>query len=851
MDEQGKLSELQNKLDLLLKKQETFSKEITELQQELILLKGSKTSESVKKEPVVEASVATDSTTKKPEVNETPKGFFRDVNHRGLGGVCSGLGNYLGLNRYVVRFLWILLSLFFGIGFFLYIILWIAVPKTNQAKSYQKPIQKSTVEKTKEFEPSPTSTSHKPIKISNDLEKFIGENLINKIGIAILVIGVAIGTKYSIENNLISPLTRIVLGYLAGLGLLGSGLKLKLKYENFSAVLVSGAMTIMYFITYAAYAYYNLMPQELTFILMFVFTVFTVFAALKYNNHIIALIGLVGAYAVPFLLSDGSGNATILFSYMGIINMGILVLAFKNYWKSLYYTSFALTWLIFFSWYTASYVTSDYFTVALSFLCLFFVIFYAAFLGYKLLKKEQFETLDIVLLLANSFIFYGLGYSILEDHETGSQLLGAFTLSNAVLHFIVSVIIYKLKLADRNLFYLVSGLVLVFITIAIPVQLDGNWVTLLWVGEAALLFWIGRTKQISVYEYLSYPLMGLAVLSLYQDWGTGYLNFMSFDTTNTLTPILNTYFLSTVLFVAAFGFMYYLHKNKRYVSPIKSNEGLLKLVSFMLPAIILSAVYFGLFFEIEHYFQALYKNSEIKLDNYQYYSNYDILNFKTIWLLVYSMAFVSILSIINIKKTKDRILGLINIALNGLVVLCFLFIGLYTLSELRDSYLSQYLEEYYHIGGFNIIIRYLSYVFLALTLLVSYRYTKASFMKMDDNINFSILFHITLLWILSSELINIMDLSGATQSYKLGLSILWGIYSLSLIGLGIWKKQKHLRVAAIVLFSITLIKLFFYDIAHLGTLSKTIVFVSLGILLLIISFLYNKFKNQIADDTED
>ena len=108
MDKQGKLSELQNKLDLLLKKQETFSKEITELQQELTLLKGSKTSESVKKEPVVEASVATDSTTKKAEVNETPKGFFRDVNHRGLGGVCSGLGNYLGLNRYVVRFLWIL-----------------------------------------------------------------------------------------------------------------------------------------------------------------------------------------------------------------------------------------------------------------------------------------------------------------------------------------------------------------------------------------------------------------------------------------------------------------------------------------------------------------------------------------------------------------------------------------------------------------------------------------------------------------------------------------------------------------------------------------------------------------------
>ena len=65
-------------------------------------------------------------------------------------------------------------------------------------------------------------------------------------------------------------------------------------------------------------------------------------------------------------------------------------------------------------------------------------------------------------------------------------------------------------MVDRNLVYLVAGLVIIFITIAIPVQLDGNWVTLLWAGEAALLFWIGRSKQVPVYEKLSYPLMYLA-----------------------------------------------------------------------------------------------------------------------------------------------------------------------------------------------------------------------------------------------------------------------------------------------------------------------------------------------------
>src|SRR5690606_10266054 len=92
-------------------------------------------------------------------------------------------------------------------------------------------------------------------------EKFIGENLINKIGIVITVIGVAIGAKYSIEHDLISPLTRIILGYLTGAGLLGFGIRLKQKYENYSAVLVSGAMAIFYFITFAAYSFYSLFPQ--------------------------------------------------------------------------------------------------------------------------------------------------------------------------------------------------------------------------------------------------------------------------------------------------------------------------------------------------------------------------------------------------------------------------------------------------------------------------------------------------------------------------------------------------------------------------------------------------------------
>lgn len=694
---------------------------------------------------------------------------------------------------------------------------------------------------------------NKPLKEKSDIEKFIGENLINKIGIAITIIGVAIGAKYSFENDLISPLTRIILGYLFGLGLLGFGIKLKTKYENYSAVLVGGAMAIMYFITYFAYGLYNLIPQIMAFALMLVFTVFSVIAAINYQRQIIAHIGLVGAYAVPFLLSDGSGKVAVLFSYMAIINIGILAIAFKKYWKPLYFVSFGLTWLIFLLWYISKYEVNQHFSLALVFVSIFFTIFYLTFLAYKLLQKEKFVMDDIILLLINSFVFYGIGYAILDSHNTGKQLLGLFTLANAAVHFVVSVIIYRQKLADKNIHYLIAGLVLVFVTIAIPVQLDGNWVTLLWVGQAALLFWIGRTKNISFYEKLSYPLMLLAFFSIIQDWSYVYGTYNPENPSSRITTFFNVNFLTSVIFIAAFAFINFLNQKKEFPSYLQTQNAIAKIILYTIPAILLFVIYFAFRIEIETYWNQLYTDSTIKIntDKQQHYNsfwNYDLISFKTIWIINYSLAFVSILAFANLKKLKIRALGLVNLGLIVLTLLSFLTVGLYHLSELRESYLEQPSSQHYQRGTINLWIRYVSFSFVALALYSCYKYIKEDFTQRNLKTAFELLLHTVILWIASSELINWMDIFKSEQSYKLGLSILWGVYSLFLIALGIWKKNKPMRIGAIALFGITLLKLFFYDISHLNTIAKTIVFVSLGLLLLIISFLYNKYKHLISDD---
>ena len=723
----------------------------------------------------------------------------------------------------------------------------------------EPPVQAPLAKELPAFKKSPPYKPSFSLKLKSGIENFIGENLISKIGIAITVLGVAIGAKYSIEHELISPLTRIILGYLMGLILLGFGIKLKPAYENFSAVLVSGAIAILYFITYAAYSFYNLFPQLPAFLLMVVFTSFAVLAAIRYDKQVIAHIGLVGAYAVPFLLSEGSGKVAILFTYMAIINIGILLIALKKYWKPLYYSSFFGTWIIFGAWYFTKYKSAEHFTLAFSFLAGFFIIFYILILTYKLIHKDRFLSGEIYLLLLNAFLFYGIGYTMLNGEKNGSQLLGLFTLANAFIHFIVSVFIYRQKLVDRNLVYLVAGLVIVFITIAIPVQLDGNWVTLLWAGEAALLFWIGRTKEVPVYEKLSYPLMYLAFFSIIHDWQHIHIDYSPDKSGPRNTPVFNINFLNAVVFTGFFSLITYLNNSKKYSPPEFSRKYLKALFNYSIPAMLLIVIYAAFRNEIAVYWDQLHADytqlvqPETRKD-FQFVYDQDYIYFKKTWILNYTMLFLSTLAFVNIKYLKVKTLALINMFLLVLVLATFLTDGLLVLQSLKDSYYNQTQTAFNLSSSFNMTIRYISYAAVYLLLFAFYRYTREDFIK-PVSINLGILFDILLftsiLWIASTEMITWMDIQKYSASNKLALSILWGIYALLLIILGIWKKKKHLRIGAIALFAVTLIKLFFYDISSMATISKTIVFISLGVLLLIISFLYNKYKHLISEENEN
>lgn len=682
------------------------------------------------------------------------------------------------------------------------------------------------------------------LEIKSNLENFIGTNLINKIGILILIFGVIIGSKYAIDNDLISPLARVILGYVISVGLLLFAIKLKPKYLNFSAVLLSGALTLLYFLSFIAYDFYHFIPQTAAFGLMLVFTIFAVLASLNYNKQVIALIGLVGSYAIPFLLSNDSGNILFLFSYMSIINIGILFISFKKYWKPLFYSAFFFTWFIFLFWFGEGYKREN-FIIGMSFASIFFLIFYTTFIAYKVIKKEAFAKVDVIFILLNSFIYFSLGYFIMEDFKPARDYLGLFAIVNALIHFVVSKVFFTRENTDEKIFYLALGLVFVFITMAIPIQLDGNWVTLLWSLEALLLFWLGRTKQIKIYEIISYPLILLSFFSLWQDWTFGRYY-------HEIKAFINPIFLTALISSISYALINYFHfKNPVAVEKRNKKQTILNIA---LPILFSIAIYFTFAVEIGQWFSNIFDKTSLEINDgdYIYHEyNYDITKFKELTLLFYTIIFVLLATLINFKKIKSTVLSKVSLAASLLLLFFALSAGLLICSELRASYLLPETDQLFNRGSLNLYIRYFNFAFIALLVYSIYIHLKKEVVPPFIGKYFGVLVHLVVLWFLSSELLHWLDIFGNKNAYKLALSILWGSYSLLMVVLGLWKNLKYTRIAAIALFAITLLKLFAYDISNLSTIYKTIVLIILGVLLLVISFLYNKYAKTSNQENED
>jgi uncharacterized membrane protein len=200
--------------------------------------------------------------------------------------------------------------------------------------------------------PAPPPPSSPPTKPEFDWESLVGLRGAAWLGGITLVIAAVLLVKMAYDAGVFTPELRIATLIASGVACLaGAEFRLRRGFQT-TANAVSGAgIAILYIALFAAYGLYHLLPMPLTFALMTLVTIAAGLLAIRYDAYFTAVLGLLGGFATPIALSTGQDRPIGLFSYILLLNVGLMSVALKRKWHGLVQLAFAGTLLIELGWF--------------------------------------------------------------------------------------------------------------------------------------------------------------------------------------------------------------------------------------------------------------------------------------------------------------------------------------------------------------------------------------------------------------------------------------------------------------------------------------------------------------------
>jgi uncharacterized membrane protein len=702
------------------------------------------------------------------------------------------------------------------------------LPKAEEVKVPETKVPQPSyiASKVKPEKPFAT-TEKKKAQFEIDFEKFIGENIISKIGIVILVLGVGYFVKYAIDQDWINEYGRVAIGILTGGALIGVAHWLRKDYKTFSSILTGGGFAVLYTTITIGYHQYHILSQAGALGVMVIITLFSVVLSLIYDKKELAIFSQLGGYASPFLVSTGDGNFISLFIYVLILNAGLIVLAYYKRWNILTIIAYIFTVILFGTWVFSGFRNHgiQIHTIAFVFATLFYLVFFVVNIINNLKERQKLNGIEIGIILSNNLFFLLAGLFILNKSAL-SGAKGLFPVIIGVFNFIWLVYLYKRKNIDKVLIYLLIGLVMSFISIAIPIQLKGHSITLFWSAEIVILLWLAQKSGITLLKSGHFIILVLSVISILMDWQN-----MSYTYTK-LPIVINKYFITGIVLCAALYFSYLLLKNEKLPNFV---EGItVKLYRTFILFGFAIALYVVLFLELNFQMNQYYSNSTFR------YSIYAL----------YNIAFIGTLLLFDFFKNNRKIITELYAGVIALLI-AFAVVTYFQNISLRDFYL---LNMNVSLGNF--LFHYISYAFV-IGIIVLLAVNKS----LKERIALWVVTAL-LIFMISAEtdnvvLISMGSLKGASlmniepilhKIHKVGYPVLWTIMAFILMVWGMKKKIQDLRVISLSLLGLIIVKLIAIDVWQMTQGGRIIAFIFLGIVLLVVSFMYQKLKQILVDD---
>jgi uncharacterized membrane protein len=387
-----------------------------------------------------------------------------------------------------------------------------AVPPAAPVKPAQEPAKpREAAATTFQRGPSPLPSLSLPGKKTSsslDLEAQIAGRWLNRIGILALILSVSFFLKYAFDNNWIGPSGRVAIGILLGAAMLPwSQWLLGKGYSYFSEGIAALGQATLLLSVWAGCHYYTLFSLDVGFAGMIVVTAVMAAIALGRNSERIALLSLIGGFLTPLLVSTGKDAQVVLFTYLLILGGGLLVLSARRDWRTLAPVSFVLTQLYFWGWYEQFYRPAKL-EPTIVFATLFFLLYFALPV-LRTVRQSSLDAIGMFVVVLNSFGYLGALYAMLWPQDRWPLTLLVLALSAG--HIAVARFVRSAKPGEWSVTQqLFAGLGLTFATLAIPIRLEGKWITLALAVEGAILVRTGFRALAPLLRHAGFFLLALA-----------------------------------------------------------------------------------------------------------------------------------------------------------------------------------------------------------------------------------------------------------------------------------------------------------------------------------------------------
>lgn len=644
-----------------------------------------------------------------------------------------------------------------------------------------------------------------------------------RIGVLVLVTGAIYFLQWSLERDLIPPAIRVGASLMAGVGLVVSGIRLLgKKYHLMGQGLLGGGFLILYAASFASGPVYSLFGQAsiiAAFVLMILVTISAGVVSVKTDSLLIAILGLAGGFITPVMLKTDTPDLPVFFSYILLLSLGIMAIAFFKQWFLLNYLGFACTYIMFFAALATVYEESD-FVLSISFAVAFLVVH--SFIVYinNLIRGNRSTSLEIIHLVANALCFAGAAYWLVES-KYGRPYPAVMSLSLAVFYIIHVLVFFKKQLTDRPLLIALTALAGLFTAWTLPLVLEKESLTIGLSLLAFMFLWIARKLDSNFIENLAHGLylvvfFRLLWLDLPRHFNVPYKDGESIALYwRHLSARLVNFGIAIASVVGGF----FVQKARATTAGVVSTEN-------NTPRITGIATASGVFYWCSVFLIFLFAHLELGR-MFMYFRPLRLPILTVVWCLLGVYLLVKYLA----DGARDKmVLCVMTLALGAAAIKVFVT----DIVSWDFGYGLIYDMEYgiLHAGARLLDFGVLIAAFFAVWLLVGVKRNKRDIANM---FGYGSLF---LLFVYMSLELNSLLFWKLAKFQRGGLSILWALFAMGFVSGGIWKNIAPLRYIGLGLFAVVAGKVFFVDLSGMEMLYRVIAFVVVGVILLLGAFAY-------------